>query len=336
MKVIAITPELKEKWDEVANDEKLGSFMQSYDWGEFKKDLGQKVWNLVVVDDTQNEILAICQVVKEELVGFGSFLYVPYGPIFKTENIKEALALLKEKLVELAKQERALFIRLEPKIKLPDNSLKFYNTYRQIQHTLKMDLRPSEEELLVSFKQKTRYNLRLSQKKEVEIVDGTRGELTEFIDILKIVGKRGDFFLPENKYFFQMFDSLKSSGAMELLLAKYHGQIIGGFINIYFRDEATYLYGASLDQYRNLMVNYPLMWATIKNAKAHSCSRLDFRGAAPNEEDTRHPWYGFTRFKRGFAPHSVIESYPGSYFVIVNPAKFYLYYLSKLIRRRPL
>jgi lipid II:glycine glycyltransferase (peptidoglycan interpeptide bridge formation enzyme) len=123
---------------------------------------------------------------------------------------------------------------------------------------------------------------------------------------------------------------------MELLLAKYRGKIIGGFVNIYFKNEATYLYGASRDEYRNLMVNYPLMWETIKNAKKFGCSRLDFHGAAPREDDQTHPWYGFTRFKRGFAPLSPVESYPGSYFLIANRLKFYLYYAQKLIRRRPL
>jgi lipid II:glycine glycyltransferase (peptidoglycan interpeptide bridge formation enzyme) len=336
MKVIEIDASLAKNWDQITNDEKTGSFMQSIAWGEFKKSLGQKVWNLAVVDDFKNEIFAIAQVVKEELVGFGSFLYVPYGPIFKTNNKEEVLNVLLEKLKTLAQEEKAIFIRLEPKISLVNKKLKFYNTYRQIQHTLKMDLKPSEEELLASFKQKTRYNLHLSQKKGVEIVTGEKEDLSEFITILKSVGARGDFFLPEDKYFYQMFDTLKPKGMVDLLLAKYRGKIIGGFINIYFLDEATYLYGASRDDYRNLMVNYPLMWETISRAKAHGCRRLDFRGANPNEQDQTHPWYGFTRFKRGFAPYSPVESYPGSYFLIAKSLKFYLYYAQKLIRRRPL
>lgn len=336
MKVIEIDANFKEKWDQIANDERHGSFMQSFDWGEFKKALSQKVWNLAVVDKAGEKIFAISQTVQEELVNFGSFLYVPYGPIFKTKDVLGCLKLFKEKLNEIAEKQQAIFVRLEPKIELPNKFLKFVNSYRQIQHTIKMDLKPNEEELLASFKQKTRYNLRLAQKKEVQIVDGGIKDLPKFIKILKKVGERGDFFLPENKYFYRMFEYLSAKNMVDLLLAKYRGEIIGGFINIYFRDEATYLYGASRDNYRNLMVNYLLMWETIRRAKAHGCVRLDFRGASPNELDKNHPWYGFTRFKRGFAPHSPIESYPGSYFIIVKPIKFYLYYLWKLMRRRPL
>ena len=336
MKVIEIGPELEESWDQIANDEKYGSFMQSIVWGEFKKSLGQKIWNLAVINDTENKILAICQVVREELIGFGNFLYVPYGPIFKTKKIASCLQILKIKLKQLARKEQAIFIRLEPKIVLSDKSLKFFNTYRQIQHTLKMNLDLSEEELLASFKQKTRYNLRLAQKKGIEIVLGGEKDLSEFIQILKTVGRRGAFFLPENKYFYTMISSLSKRNMVDLILAKYRKKIIGGFINIYFKDEATYLFGASLDQYRHLMVNYCLMWETIKRAKTHGCRRLDFRGASPNEADATHPWYGFTRFKRGFAPDSPVESYPGSYFIVAKTFKFYLYYLWKLIRRRSL
>jgi len=337
MELIEISKRLENDWDEIANDEFYGSFMQSIAWGNFKKDLGQKVWNLAVVSNDKKKIFAIAQIIKEEIVGFADFLYCPYGPIFKKHKQK-ALKFFRKRLQKMLKDEKALFVRLEPKEILNfKNDFIFYPFSRQILNTLKLNnLDRTQEEILATFKPKTRYNLRLAEKKGVEISLGKKADLPIFIEFLKNVGQRADFTLPEKKYFYQMFDSLNSKNLMELLVAKYKNKIVGGFINIYFKDEATYLFGASDDNLRKLMINYPLMWETIKQAKAHNCKRLDFRGAAKNEIDEKDPFYGFTRFKRGFSPKTKIESYPGSYFLIANPLKFYLYYGWKIIRRRPL
>jgi lipid II:glycine glycyltransferase (peptidoglycan interpeptide bridge formation enzyme) len=62
---------------------------------------------------------------------------------------------------------------------------------------------------------------------------------------------------------------------------------------------ATYLYGASKREHRELMGSYALQWGAIRTAKAHGCRDYDLLGAAPRA-GAAHPLAGVHRFKSGF------------------------------------
>ena len=62
---------------------------------------------------------------------------------------------------------------------------------------------------------------------------------------------------------------------------------------------ATYLYGASSSEKRNLMPTYALQWEAIRTAKTNSCAEYDLFGVAPCP-DPSHPMYGLYKFKQGF------------------------------------
>ncbi len=52
---------------------------------------------------------------------------------------------------------------------------KFSQDQIQFRNTVLIDLSPSEDEMLARMKQKTRYNIRLAQKKGVTVRVGTAG-----------------------------------------------------------------------------------------------------------------------------------------------------------------
>jgi len=73
--------------------------------------------------------------------------------------------------------------------------------------------------------QKTRYNVRLATKKGVVVKEGTREDLKDFHEIMKVTGKRDDFIIRPLEYFQKMYDEL-GKDHVKLLMAYYEDKPI--------------------------------------------------------------------------------------------------------------
>jgi peptidoglycan pentaglycine glycine transferase (the first glycine) len=105
-------------------------------------------------------------------------------------------------------------------------------------------------------------------------------------------------------------------GMLRLFLADYDGNVIAGTIAITFSDKCWYVYGASGNEYRNVMPNHALQWAMIQWAKEKGCPVYDFRGI-PCDLSPEHPLHGLVRFKKGFGAYPV--RYVGEYEMTFAP-----------------
>ncbi|MBP8617826.1 MAG: peptidoglycan bridge formation glycyltransferase FemA/FemB family protein [Candidatus Pacebacteria bacterium] len=344
MKVNLITENLKESWDDLAGNSVSGSFLQSFTWGDFKKNLGKKVWRLAVVTDSNFldkpcSFLAISQVVEEVLFLNFNYLYVPYGPIFQSNldeaSKKEVFTLLKQELKKIASQEKSIFVRIEPKESLNfDQDLKYFkDTSLQPLRTLFVDLKPSISEIMASFRKETRYDIRLAEKNQIEIRKGKPDDLMIFINLLRETAQQHKFNIYSENYYVSLYHTLISQNMMEFLIAEKDKQILGGLMGVVFKKTAVYLFGATASTFKNLGVSYLLLWSFIKIAKEQGCQALDLWGVGP-ENDSSHPWSGFTKFKRGFATKTTLTVYPGSYFLVTRPLMFQLYLWQKSVRRK--
>lgn len=110
--------------------------------------------------------------------------------------------------------------------------------------------------------------------------------------------------------------------------------LVAGAIIVYFKDTATYYFGASDYEYRNFMAPYLLHWEIIRDAKRRGFKKYDFLGIAPATESTvvdtaedisgraegapeKHPWAGITEFKRKFGGREIV--YPAAFDIVYKP-----------------
>jgi len=84
-----------------------------------------------------------------------------------------------------------------------------------------------------------------------------------------------------------------------LYMAYYEGIPVAGTLAIWYGNKVWYLYGASANEYRNLMPNYLCQWNMIQWALHKKCDIYDFRGVS-GDLDESNPLYGLYRFKKGF------------------------------------
>ena len=177
-------------------------------------------------------------------------------------------------------------------------------------------LTKNEDEILRSMKNKWRYNIRLAEKKGVQIekYNGKDINLSEkldiFYDLYKITAARDGISVHPKAYYKDLLQNssqnVNTSATqndknphVSLYLAKHEDDYLGAIMTLFCEDEAVYLYGCSGNEKRNLMPNFLLQWTAMKDAKAYGCPYYDLYGMPPTD-DENHPMHGLYLFKTGF------------------------------------
>lgn len=326
----------KQHWNDFVRKNKTGSFLQSWQWADFTLKLHDKGWRFLIEDDSG--ILAAFFIVKKNLKLKQSQLSCPRGPVIKNglnvEEQTQVLKLMEKKITELADREKVMVFQCDPfttKKSLAEKliNLGFNSAPRndQPKYTLILPLEKDAEELLKQMHQKTRYNIRLAEKKGVKIViDNSR--LDDFFAILQKTESRQKVKFFSKKYFAEIL----KLDFVKLYLAEFKGKIIAANIMVFYNDTATYLFGGTDNEYRKHMAPHLLQWQAILDAKKQGFLKYDFWGAAPaNVTGHEKKWAGVTRFKQGFAPKIDLTKYIGTYEKIYCPFKLKAYRLLQKI-----
>lgn len=180
-----------------------------------------------------------------------------------------------------------------------------------------VDLTAGEEEILNRMKSKWRYNIRLAEKKGVQIekILGNDSNLSEkldkFYELYKITSERDGIAIHPKSYYEDLLRSSaqeiaagKDVPEVRLYLARHEEDYLGAIITLFSKTESIYLYGCSSNVKRNLMPNFLLQWTAIKDAKAYGSAYYDMYGMPPTD-DENHPMHGLYLFKTGFGGNNI-------------------------------
>lgn len=327
------------KYNEFLSKNDRCNFQQSIEWGKVKSNW---INEIILVENNNNEIIASFSVLIRKIPIFGNIMYCPRGPICDIHDEK-VLKELTTSLKELAKKYNSFVLKIEPDIKSSDeefrdivknlgykikDNAKNFSEEIQPRYVFRLDIKnKTEDEIFNDFHQKTRYNIRLATKKNVVIKEGQKEDLKDFHKIMEVTGKRDNFIIRSLGYFEKMYDELYPEH-MKLMMAYYEGKPISGIINIIYGNKVWYLYGASSNEYRNLMPNYLLQWEMIKYAIQNKKDMYDFRGVSGVVEES-HPQYGLYRFKKGFGAE--FTEFIGEIYIDFKPITYKLYKISEKI-----
>jgi len=372
------TIQFKESQKEICNkfiaENSSESFLQAWEWGEFNRVLGRKVWRIGIVDNdllnknkpentkyqipnTKYDLLAVALIIKYDLPFGQSYLYCPRGPIISQKFIKSKVVdFLFSEIKKIAKEEKAMFLKVDPPVfPLLKGARGIFKTFKkssseiQPKNTLILDLTKSEEELLKEMKPKTRYNIRLAERKGVKIIN-TKYQIpntkyfSNFWELVEETSKRDKFASHNKDYYWKMLESCcgrerKFSFPLtaKLYLAEYKNTTIAANVVLSFGDFCVYLHGASSNEHRNVMAPYLLQWRQLLDAKKTGCKAYDFWGIEESQKSVKSKvckvksdWSGITRFKKGFGGEE--RNYIGAYDLVFNWKKYYLYKLFRKIR----
>jgi lipid II:glycine glycyltransferase (peptidoglycan interpeptide bridge formation enzyme) len=329
-------------WNEIIAKLPDPHFLQTYEWGQVKAKYGwvpyYAVWTadgkFTVSQTTENwsldtgDIVAAALILKRTALRRFSIFYAPKGPLMDWTNESLRKRVLDD-LQSFAKKQGAIFLKLDPDVVLGrgvpasvdeviENSGQvvmsdlrrrgWVESSDQIQfrNTVMVDLSASEEDILMRMKQKTRYNVRLAEKKDVTVRVGSADDLPMLYKMYAETSVRDGFVIRDEEYYMTVWKTFLSQDSITnyqlpiavLLIAEVDNEPVAAIFLFIFAGCGYYVYGMSRDKHREKMPTYLLQWAAMKYAKAHGCLTYDLWGA-PDVFDESDSMWGVYRFKEG-------------------------------------
>lgn len=320
MQIKEVLENEKGLWNEFVAASPTGDLLQSFEWGDLKQRSGGWHPIRIAVEDN-GKIVGAVAILKRKLPHLNkSILYAPRGPVcdFSDQRVLSALV---DAVKARAASEGAILFKIDPPVTADRSDvvrslsdLGFAEVSEadgfggtQPRCVMQLDLSPSIDDILAGCKPKWRYNIRLAEKKGVEIrSDCTKDDLKLFYDVLKETAQRDRFLVRGYEYYDAMWDTLVVPGYAKLFLAQYEGEVVAGAISYLFGDKCWYTYGASSNRHRNVMPNHLMQWRMIEWAKSSGCSWYDFRGVSQQKDSSSGDHLsGLNRFKEGFGAQFV-------------------------------
>lgn len=301
-------------------------------WSIVKKRIGEdsialnftskrsSMYTAISTDSTiESDFLVIIKLLNRT----NSIAYVPYGPELEPDS--EFRGVFLEELSECLRSylpANCFMVRYdlcwesmwkeEPSLKSQEIRFNFNTINWNLRksetnilpsNTLYLDLMPELDTILERMKPKTRYNIRLAQRKGVTVRMADMRDLSIWYNLYTETAKRNGLYVNAIKYFEAILttraDSTRSPADVYYLIAEVDGVPLAALFLLISGHRSTYLYGASSSVNRNFMATYALQWYAIQLSKEKGCKEYDMFGISPNKDEA-HPFYGLYKFKTGF------------------------------------
>ncbi len=289
------------------------TFLQSWNWGEFNRAQGSKIWRLGIFNDGSLWGAALVIKVKARR---GTFLFVPQGPIFD-KNFQFSIfnfQFLINYLKGLALDEGCDFIRISPALDRSEKNQKLFQgigfrrapIHMHAELMWILDIAPKEEKLLKDMRKTARYSIRKAERDGVKIIKSLEpNDVLRFNKIYKETAERHSFTPYSLGYLQKEFECFAKDDQAMIFLAEYNGEIVAAAMIIFYGSSAFYHHGASSSKHGEVPSAYLLQWEAIREAKNRGCKIYNFWGIAGADPPVGgHPWAGLTLFKKGFGGFS--------------------------------
>ncbi len=296
---------------EIVNSQEWGTWLrrfpdahilQSPEWGVLKSRFG---WKPRYITQENSGAMVLF---KNLPLGFSAG-YIPKGPVGKHWDT------LWSNIDAIARQERTIFLKVEPDLweneknaerqsvigfaNMPSDTI-------QPRRTMSVSLLGTEDDWLNRMKQKTRYNIRLAERKDVRV--DKSNNLSAFSHLMQVTGSRDGFGVHTADYYRLAYELFSKNGHCELLIATYGEKILAGLMVFRRGKRAWYLFGGTSNEERNRMPAYLIQWEAMRWAARNGCVEYDLWGVPdfPESElenqfqERSDGLWGVYRFKRGF------------------------------------
>ena len=318
----------------------MDNFFQSEEWRCFQEMSGHD--SIRIGDDAQGFVHTLPVV--------GRYLYMPRFPGCEVTGDPKSLI---GHLLTSARKNDFSWVRIEPeteeilktwKLAVSDREKNDGIWLNRAPHDMQpreiftVDVSKTEEDLLAEMKAKTRYNIRLAEKKGVRIFSTREKRYQEiFFRLIETTAKRQNI-LPHPESYYENMLTVFSEDHLSLFVAEFGGQVLAANLVLFSGDTATYLHGGTSDMHREVMAPVLLQWEQMREAKRRGCHWYDFGGVSVSSEIGNQGskiagWKGITRFKLGFSSGTAPKVFPGCYDMVIDRKRYELYLRLRFLQR---
>lgn len=291
-------------WDRFISSQPAAHLLQTTAWGELKSAFGWQAAHIIHED-------CGAQVLLRKLPLGLSMAYIPKGPVGESSRWDS----LWSEVDTVCRENRSILLIVEPDLWTVGDEpsqmsipTRFQPGLQSIQppRTIVVDLEGTEDELLSRMKQKTRYNIRLAEKRGVVVQPSP--DIQTFYALMVETGGRDRFGIHSQAYYQRAYELFHTSGCCDILLAEFDGRPVAALMVFAHAGRSWYFYGASSDMHREHMPTYLLQWEAMRWARGRGSREYDLWGVPDADEATLEAQFtqrgdglwGVYRFKRGF------------------------------------
>jgi lipid II:glycine glycyltransferase (peptidoglycan interpeptide bridge formation enzyme) len=334
-----------DEWDDFLIRTEKGHYVQSSLWGQIKIKRGLEVLRIMVYKNDQ--IKGGAQILMRKVKVIGYIGYLTRGPVFESEDSK-LISFFFHNLIIILKNYRLRFLAVQLghanediENELKENGIESNSLSNAPFATTIIDLKMDEDIILSNMRKKTRKNIRVGLKSNINVRQGDFSDLDIFYSLYRSGSKRNNF-RPFNKaHLINMWRTLDSRKWIRLFIAESQGEPVSAFLVVSFRDTIYTILSGWSGKYSELRPNYALEWNTILWAKWNGYQYYDFEGidsdcaikVKKGEKVPNSIKKSATLYKIGFGGQ--IHIFPRNYIYIYNSTLRYIYkilYKNKLTK----
>ena len=313
-----------DEWNETLAALPNAHLLQSWQWGELKRDTGWVPTRVVFERDGTPVAAAMIGRRRLPRSPYG-LAYCWKGPALDYEDAGLFSAVV-ERMAQWARQRRCIALTIDPDVEWTQRAAAealraagYRPAERQIQapSTVFVDLRGDDQVLLKRMSSTWRRYINKAPREGVVIRRGTIDDIPAFFRFMQYTEERQGFVIRPLEYFRSAFEQLHGAGIAELFIAEVGGAPAAGVFACKLGKRAWYLYGGALEPALKAHAPYLLQWHTMQWARDAGCETYDMWGAPDDPADKDDPLAGVYYFKRGFGGRHVRTL--GAYDYVAEP-----------------
>ncbi|PZS11773.1 MAG: hypothetical protein DLM64_06000 [Solirubrobacterales bacterium] len=273
-------------WDAFVVATAGGDVLQTTRWAEVKREVGWRAARLSFERD--GIVLGGCQLLLRDLAVGRSIGYVPRGPLASQGDRTVTDAVL-EALTDFARRHHVLYLKVQPPVNREDMGATL------LRHgfvasgleaaptaTVRIDLRPPEEELLAAMPASLRLHIRQARRRGVTVRSGGPADLGAMAELIAATARRqAGFAAYPARYYEHMWRSFSAIGQARLLIAERGGAVLAFALLILFGESALFKAGGWSGLESRAHPNELLHWTGMSWAREHGFRYYDFDGIHP-------------------------------------------------------
>jgi lipid II:glycine glycyltransferase (peptidoglycan interpeptide bridge formation enzyme) len=339
------TPDDGPAWQALVERLPSADLLHDWEWGAVAAFDGTPQRSFVLHE--AGALTAICAAqVRRTSLG-RSFWYVPRGPVLDYDDrmAAERLQALLAGLRDAARADRAIAIRLEPRVEARSLAAALFDAadLPRVDATLQspdtrlVTLLPDDDALLATFDKDTRYSIRRSEREGVvtAVIDDPADDaaLLAMHALVAETLERAQYKLPELERYRIIWRGLGAAGRARIIQAHHDGELESAALLVVEGDRSFYLYAGSIREAPGETKRFPayaVQWQMMRTAREMGARTHDLWGVAPESAGPEHPWFGYSLFKKGFGGRFV--SWAGSWDLVVDPLVYRLRDLASSLR----
>jgi lipid II:glycine glycyltransferase (peptidoglycan interpeptide bridge formation enzyme) len=336
----------RDDWQSLLERQGAGDFLHDWAWAVVAELDGQPQRRFLLSEDGTPVAIVAAQV--RRLVGGRSFWYVPHGPVldYRRPGAGELVAATVDGLREAGRRERAIAIKVEPRIEAGSPELTALSGHHlrrtpgtlQVAQTRIVELAADDEQMLAGFDKDTRYSVRRAAREGVAVGVVRDADDLSAIDALhrlvEETQQRAGFAMPSLARYRTAWSALAAAGRARILEARLGDQLLASGMLVVEGDRSFYLFSGSRREAAGepkRFASYALQWEMMRLARDSGVRYHDLWGIAPRDAGAEHPWHGVGLFKKGFGGREVV--WAGSWDLVIDPGLYRLREAASIMRQ---